>query len=170
MVLVEGPFCEPLLPPLHAARTPPAPVASAPAPTPRSTDRREGPRPGGSPPAPQSGLISSPSHLTSRGVADGLNPAIIVLPECSADAAAERHRHSASWIKACFVHFAPTSSGCDPPIGLIDHTAPLVSGWRDRSPPAPWALGSPARGWPGSSPRPRPQPRRGRASSLRGRS
>src|SRR5262249_55996308 len=39
IVPVEEEFPEPLMPELHAARMPPAPVASAPAPKPRSTDR-----------------------------------------------------------------------------------------------------------------------------------
>src|SRR5215468_3010586 len=89
------------LPELHAARTPPAAVASAPAPRPRSTDRRAMLRSCGGWTAASSGLISSPSQSAPRGRhgppghhhAAGL-PAGVLWPR--------QHGHSASRMKGSY--------------------------------------------------------------------
>src|SRR5215831_19550685 len=63
IVLFEEEADDALLSALQAASTPPAPVASALAPTPLSTDRRGRPSSCGCPPAPLPGPISSPLTL-----------------------------------------------------------------------------------------------------------
>src|SRR5215471_18267459 len=60
MFLVLPPELAPLMPELHALSTPPAPAATAPAPTPASTERRDIGRPGSGLPPALSGPMSSP--------------------------------------------------------------------------------------------------------------
>src|SRR5438034_10472623 len=67
IVLVEEEADDPLLPELHAARMPPAPVASAPAPRPRSTDRRAMLRSCDGSTADSSGLIFFSFILSASG-------------------------------------------------------------------------------------------------------
>src|SRR5262244_1659439 len=77
IVLVEDEADDALVSALQAARTPPAPVASAPTPMPLSTDRRGRSSSSGCPPAPLPGPISSPLIL-SAGFGDG--PTAVTVP------------------------------------------------------------------------------------------
>src|SRR5215813_276683 len=78
IVLFEDEPDDAWVPALQAARTPPAPVASAPAPIPLSTDRRRRPSSRGCPPAPLPGPISSPLDLMPGGFGGG--PTAVTVP------------------------------------------------------------------------------------------
>src|SRR5215468_737629 len=95
IVLVEDEADDALVSALQAARTPPAPVASAPTPMPLSTDRRGRPSSSGCPPAPLPGPISSP-FAVFRGDSVTLLP---LSPACHGlrwRGQPRQHRHSAS--------------------------------------------------------------------------
>src|SRR5215469_11824067 len=95
IVLFEEEAIDALLSTLHAASTPPAPVASALAPMPLTTDRRGRPSSSGCPPAPLPGPISSP-FAVFRGDSVTLLP---LSPACHGlrwRGQPRQHRHSAS--------------------------------------------------------------------------
>src|SRR5215471_18173206 len=95
IVLFEEEAVDALLSALHAASTPPAPVASAPAPMPFSTDRRGRSSSSGCPPAPLPGPISSPFDLFRGDSVTVLPPS----PACRGlrwRGQPRQHRHSAS--------------------------------------------------------------------------
>src|SRR5215471_11800343 len=95
------------LPELHAARMPPAPVATAPAPRPRSTDRRAMLRSCDGLAAASSGLISSPSYFAPRGQRRPIGHHHAAGPRAGVLQPGQ-HGHSASRMRARLGSFALT--------------------------------------------------------------